>query len=201
MSTHKTSDITKQLMVNAGKELLKKKPLNKISVREITEACGVNRQTFYYHFDDVYDMLKWAFHKESDLLLADKDMPWQDRTLALLHYLERNKDVCLAALNSLGRQYIKEFFYEDLHTVVESIINNILDEAPFIERKHIDFTVHYYTVTTSALIESWLSGEVALSAEELVDFLDRHTRQQTIGAIENALCEIEKDTQQSNHRS
>ncbi len=38
--------------------------LNKITVKEIVNRCGVNRQTFYYHFRDIYDLLDWMFINE-----------------------------------------------------------------------------------------------------------------------------------------
>ena len=44
------SQITKRALASALKELLEHKPLNKITIADITEQCGVNRQTFYYHF-------------------------------------------------------------------------------------------------------------------------------------------------------
>lgn len=46
---------TKQRLSRALKELLRKKPLDQIRVRELTELCGLRRQSFYYHFKDVYD--------------------------------------------------------------------------------------------------------------------------------------------------
>ena len=41
------------------KKLLLQKPLNKITINDITEDCGVNRMTFYYHFKDIYDLVDW----------------------------------------------------------------------------------------------------------------------------------------------
>ena len=37
--------------------MLLQKPLNKITINDITEDCGVNRMTFYYHFKDIYDLV------------------------------------------------------------------------------------------------------------------------------------------------
>jgi AcrR family transcriptional regulator len=49
---------TKALLKNSLKELLNKKPISKISIRELTELVGVNRQTFYYHYKDIYDLVE-----------------------------------------------------------------------------------------------------------------------------------------------
>ena len=44
------SQMTKRALVHSLKELLTEKPLDKITVTDLTEHCGVNRMTFYYHF-------------------------------------------------------------------------------------------------------------------------------------------------------
>ena len=53
-----TSLNTKKALAAALKELMTKKPLSKITVSDIISVCGVNRKTFYYHFQDIYDLLK-----------------------------------------------------------------------------------------------------------------------------------------------
>ena len=58
------SQITKNALATALKKLLSKKELSKITISNITEECGVNRQTFYYHFNDIYDLLEWIFTNE-----------------------------------------------------------------------------------------------------------------------------------------
>ena len=58
------SEITKKALAQALKELLSKKELSKITIKNITDYCGVNRQTFYYHFKDVYDLIEWIYTSE-----------------------------------------------------------------------------------------------------------------------------------------
>ena len=58
------SEITKKALAESLKKLLSKNKLNKITIKEITEDCGVNRQTFYYHFKDIYDLLEWIYKNE-----------------------------------------------------------------------------------------------------------------------------------------
>ena len=58
------SEITKKALAETLKKLLSKNKLNKITIKEITEDCGINRQTFYYHFKDIYDLLEWIYKNE-----------------------------------------------------------------------------------------------------------------------------------------
>ena len=59
-----TSLNTKKLIANSLKKAMKVKPLSKITVSELIRDCGINRNTFYYHFDDIYDLLHWMLENE-----------------------------------------------------------------------------------------------------------------------------------------
>ena len=67
--TYPTSENTKQALAAALKQCMKQKPLDKISIREITDLCGLRRETFYYHFSDIYALVKWMFEEEALTLL------------------------------------------------------------------------------------------------------------------------------------
>ncbi|MBR4026401.1 MAG: TetR family transcriptional regulator [Lachnospiraceae bacterium] len=52
------------MLAETLKSLMQKKPLSKISVSEIVNACQINRKTFYYHFADIYELLEWQIEQE-----------------------------------------------------------------------------------------------------------------------------------------
>ena len=57
----------------ALKSLMAQKPLNKITVAEIMQSCGMVRQHFYYHFEDIYDAVRWMFDQEAVALLREHE--------------------------------------------------------------------------------------------------------------------------------
>lgn len=63
------SEQTKQELANALKKAMAQKPLEKITIAELAAACNIRRQSFYYHFEDIYDLLRWMFEKEAISLL------------------------------------------------------------------------------------------------------------------------------------
>lgn len=65
--------ITKRAIATGLKELVDEKPFNKISIRDITEKCGLNRQTFYYHFQDKYELVNWIYYQEGFAPLMEGD--------------------------------------------------------------------------------------------------------------------------------
>lgn len=62
---------TKKAIALALKEVMKTKPLSKITVNEIAEECSINRQTFYYHFQDIQDLVEWICLTEADDAIED----------------------------------------------------------------------------------------------------------------------------------
>lgn len=63
---------TKLALANALKKLPQKKFLDDITVKELVEECEVNRQTFYYHFQDIYDLLRWFLEHETSEALRGR---------------------------------------------------------------------------------------------------------------------------------
>lgn len=59
------SQITKRALEQSLKNLLLQKPITKITINDITEDCGINRMTFYYHFKDIYDLVEWSCEEDA----------------------------------------------------------------------------------------------------------------------------------------
>ena len=65
---------TKKEFAASLKKLMEKKPLSKITVSEIAQDCDVNRKTFYYHFEDIYDLLQWMLEQEAVEVVKQFDL-------------------------------------------------------------------------------------------------------------------------------
>lgn len=68
------SQVTKRALEASLKNLLLKKPLSKITINDITEDCGINRMTFYYHFKDIYDLIEWSCIEDAKKALEGKNL-------------------------------------------------------------------------------------------------------------------------------
>lgn len=161
----------KNLLAEELKEKMRHKPLDKITVREITEGCGVNRQTFYYHFEDIYDLLKWVYQQEIILLMKRQEVVknWQDALLVLLDYLTKNRDFCLNTLSSVGYRNLRRFFYQDINGIVK-LLQPLSSDSDSDFR---DFLAHFYTVSLGTLMESWLLGEIDKSPQQIIEYLEK----------------------------
>ena len=65
------SDATKVAMSNALKGLLKKKKLSKITINDIASECNISRMTFYYHFQDIYDLAEWTLEEAAGRAIGE----------------------------------------------------------------------------------------------------------------------------------
>lgn len=179
----KHSDETKRILASSLKELMKIKPLEKISIRELSEHANVNRQTFYYHFEDIYDLLKWTFQQETLQLLAvhENDLIWKEGLLRLFKYLDENREICVCALRSLGRGHLKRFFYADIHATFGKVIKEFGEKLQAPE-EYRSFLTHFYTLSLGSLVESWLMGEMDQTPEQIIEMIDIFIGDQLAGA-------------------
>jgi len=108
-----SSQIQKKVLGDALKELMRSKPLSKISIQNIVDECGLNRQTFYYHFHDIYDLLGWIYEKEAVEKIAQYKSykHWTEGFYHVFKYIEDNKSFCMNTLNSLGREHLDNYLY------------------------------------------------------------------------------------------
>jgi probable dihydroxyacetone kinase regulator len=182
------ADNTKHALATALKELMGQKPIDRITIHDLTERCGIRRQTFYYHFEDVYDLLRWMFQEEAvDLLRQHEGMLlWQEGLLQLFRYIEENRAVCLCALKSVGREHLKRFFEADIHVIIHSAVEQIRREVGAslndVSEDDIALMTHFYVVSVAGVIESWLLGEIDRTPEQMVAFIDRMLQDHIRGA-------------------
>ena len=96
------SNITKKALAQSLKELGSTKILDKITVADITNHCGVNRQTFYYHFNDKYELLNWIYTEDLfNPLTKDLDFfNWGDKLVGLLKYMKNMKPFFMNTIKS-----------------------------------------------------------------------------------------------------
>ena len=182
------SDQTKYALAAALKELMEQKPIDRITIHDLTERCGIRRQTFYYHFEDVYDLLRWMFQEEAVALLKQHEgmLLWQEGLLQLFRYIEDNRAVCLCALRSVGREHLKRFFEADIHVIIHRAVEQIGRELGALQvgvsEDDIALMTHIYVVALAGITESWLLGEIDRTPEQMVAFTDQVLQDHIRGA-------------------
>ena len=108
------SDLTKQALIASFKKLLETEPFDKITISDITNDCGLSRQTFYYHFRDIFDMIRWIYNSESLNEIGGRGGygTWQDKIRELFDYTLNNKSLILGTFNSKCRNDLVGYYMD-----------------------------------------------------------------------------------------
>lgn len=105
---------TEHKLAETLKELMAKVPLDDISVTLLTKKCHLNRQSFYYHFHDIYDLLTLVYLDEK-IKNIDNVKNIDEMLKTIFKYYEQNKNFVEASVNSAGKELFQEFLYNNVN--------------------------------------------------------------------------------------
>lgn len=106
----------------ALKEMMLTKPLSEINVTLLCSKCGCHRQTFYYHYQDIYDLLTAIFLNE-DIVGLEEAKTVEDTLLAFLNYSKSNFVFLRSTYNSAASDLVDDLFYSKIMTKLFSIFS------------------------------------------------------------------------------
>lgn len=153
---------TKQMLAASLKKQMEKKPLKKITVSEIIADCNVNRKTFYYHFEDIYALLKWMLEQEAVEVVKQFDLlvDYQDALLFVMNYVETNAHILNCAYDSIGREEMKRFFCNDFYEITRSLIDGVERENQLhVSDDYKQFLCVLYTEALAGMLINWFQNK------------------------------------------
>lgn len=154
---------TKRALANSLKKLLSKRSFDKITVKDIVEDCGVNRQTFYYHFHDIYDLIEWIFQDAAEDLVRNglNYEDWSAGLEILLQYLQENRALILNAYNSISHEVVADYIKKVLRPYAEHIVRKQADlMEPSVEDEDVELVTDIFTLASSGLVMEWIGGQM-----------------------------------------
>ena len=174
MTNEEISFRTKKQLAAALKKEMKKKPLSAVTVSSLIKICNINRNTFYYHFENIYDLLRWLLEEEAVEVMRKTDLlvnPAEALNF-ILDYVDSNKYILNCACDALSYKQIQQFFYTEMTSVIEGTI----EEAEFsmqvsLEKSYRDFVVNFFTEALSGSLLSYISGQRKLPREVITENL------------------------------
>ena len=148
---------TKKAFATSLKKLLSQKPLDKIKITDITEDCEVNRQTFYYHFKDIYDLLEWVYTNEATRALGDKKTydTWQEGFYEIFEYILENKTFVLNTYNSVSREYLERYLYNETYYLLLGVVEEKSKDMS-VREKDKSFIADFYKFAFVGLVIDWI---------------------------------------------
>lgn len=117
--------ITKQALARGLKTLATRVNFDKITVADITDECGLNRQTFYYHFEDKLDLLHWIYDNESFALTSDINLDnWNEKFRDMLKLIKNDKMFYMNTIKC-SNDYFEEYLLDIFQKLFEKGIEDV----------------------------------------------------------------------------
>ena len=185
------SAMTKPALADSLQKLMLTKPLDKITVSDITEDCGVNRMTFYYHFKDIYDLLEWSWVREAEKALNGQKHydDWQQGFRHIFGLAKENKTVIMNVYHSVSREQVEIYLYKLTTDLLMGVINE-RQKACGIQLKEEDkrFVADFYKYAFVGLMLEWIRGGMKEQPNQIIKRLSVILQGTLEGCLERLAC-------------
>lgn len=152
------SQFTKRAIAEAFVALLNETPFDKITVVDIAERCGINRNTFYYYYPDIYALIDELFRTETQRIIEENRIfdSWQEGFLEATRFARANKRAIYHIYNSVKRDHLERYLYDVTLSCVTAFIRRQSEDLTVREDDIRTLSV-FYTVALVGLVFQWLN--------------------------------------------
>lgn len=179
------SQVTKRALEVSLKNLLLKKPLDKITIQDITDDCGINRMTFYYHFKDIYDLIEWSCVEDATKALNGKKTydTWQQGFLQIFEAVLENKPFIMNVYHSVSREQVEIYLYKLTYDLLISVIN---EKAVHMNVSEEDkaFIADFYKYAFVGMMLDWIKKDMKEEPQKIIERLSVLIKGDIIRALE-----------------
>ena len=167
------TNTTKLALEAALKKELLMKSLDKITINELAEDCGISRMAFYYHFKDIYDLVEWACIEDASRALQGKKTydTWQEGLLQIFEAVLENKPFIMNVYRNVDRERIENYLFKLTYDLIVGVVEekskglNITEE----DKK---FIADFYKYGFVGIMLEWIREGMKENIEDLVRMMD-----------------------------
>ena len=179
------SQTTKRALAASLKTLLLQKPLNKITINDIAEDCGISRMTFYYHFKDIYDLVEWICVEDAARALEGKKTydTWQKGFLNIFHVVQANKPFILNVYRCVSRERIEQY----LNPLIRNLILGVVEEKSAgltVDEGDRQFIAGFYEHAFVGVMLDWIDENMKEDPAVIVERTSRLVHGNIVRALE-----------------
>ena len=163
------ADLTEKAIQNAFLKLLNEKPLKQITVRNIVDECGVNRNTFYYHFEGIPDLMERILQEAADRLIAAnaRITSIEECLNTVIRLSLENQRAILHIYKSANRDLFEQYQWR----VCEYAVSAFMDEA--LKDKHVSeedrrVLITYVKCLCFGVILGWLESGLKEDVQQFI---------------------------------
>jgi len=181
------SQTTKKAFAASLKKLLSRKTLDNITVKDIAEDCEVQRQTFYYHFQDIYALIEWIYLNEVTKAINDKKTydTWNQGFNQLFQYILENKSFVINTYRSIKHEDLERYIHEGSYALLWGVVE---EQSLGLHVNECDkkFITHFYKYSFAGILLEWIRNGMKEDPQKIIKNIDI----MICGNIKNALIKF-----------
>ncbi len=147
---------TKQAIMNCLMDMLKTQSVEKITVKDICETCEINRNTFYYYFSDIYDVLDSVFAEETKTLLELEDnLTFYETYKKAAAIIIEYRKVVIHIYNSKNKQIVVRYLEKVSNILVRHFVENSVRDCNVTDGD-IRYITSFYSYAIVGVTSKWI---------------------------------------------
>lgn len=147
--------------------LLNQNPLDKITVKDIVSACGISRNTFYYHYQDIYDLLRATFAAVVDRVLQENVTTWQESLRSCTSFALENRRAVYHVYRSAYREDLERSLCRVSEERMERLIRH-LTAGMTVSEEDIHYLTLFYKCAVTGILLEWLNADMRGDVERMI---------------------------------
>ena len=190
------SNTTKQNLEASLKKVMLQKPLDKITISDITSDCGISRMAFYYHFKDIYDLVEWSCLEDAKRALQGKKTydTWQEGILQIFEAVLENKPFILNAYHSVSREQIENYLFHLTYDLLKAVVEEKTAGMQIREEQK-EFIANFYKYRFVGIMLDWIKNGMKEDYPDIVANIATVLHGNITNSIRNyAACNAEKSS-------
>ncbi|MCR5456546.1 MAG: TetR/AcrR family transcriptional regulator [Clostridiales bacterium] len=163
---------TKQAIIKTFMQLLNEKSFDKITVTDIVSRCGINRNTFYYYYQDIYELLEEIFTSETDKIIKKHQHydTWEEAFFIAVGFARINKKAIYHIFNSVNRQIVEDYLYKVILKNMTEYVAPIAEEIQADDEDR-DALIVFYSSALMYMVILWLQSGMKKNSDEYISRL------------------------------
>lgn len=163
------SNFTRKAIIDSFIKLLNKYPLNKISIKDIVDDCGINRSTFYYYYEDIFALLNEVLEIETQkaLQLSECDFSWKEGFIKSTEFSRNNKTAIYHIYNSISREALDKYLYEVIGNMLNYAIHNEIKDL-IVSPIDVQILTDIYKFALVGMVHKWLQSGMKEEYDDIV---------------------------------
>lgn len=150
---------TRKMINEVFIKMLNERPLNKITVKAIVTACGINRNTFYYYYTDIYAILSEIFQTELQTAIDEYNdtLSWEEGFLVAAKFALENKTAIYNVFNSMQREQLENYIYNVSGNVMNRYVDKVSDGILVCEDDK-NLIASFYQCALTEMVLRWIAS-------------------------------------------